>query len=218
MTTINIAVNAVSLITGTAAITYVATGESLDWTAVRVWDQFYKNLLSIEDLETNDENWALWAERWAALVHNTYEDTNTTKELKLKTDYWKNQVIKADSNNKLKEGSRDNLDKKKTWAKDTAQRKELLESVKKLQDECKWAYGRYINRSINWDRSWFKSLSRRATGEDKKDTDEENYKYWSDVYLACSKSGSVSELPIAWLTEKNVELYKQYYVPEQKTE
>ncbi|GCE63390.1 hypothetical protein [Candidatus Mycoplasma haematohominis] len=212
MKTSNIIINAVSLFVGSSAITYVSTGESLDWTAVRVWDQFHKELNPIENLETDEENWKLWAKKWATLVHNE-ETSSTAADKKLQTDYWKNKVIGQSSKDALKKSNKSDETGKKNWAKETSQRGELLNLVRRLQDECKWAYGRYINRAINWDRSWFKSLSRRATGEEKKDDDAENYKYWSDVYIGCSPKESNKTLPVGWLSQENLYLYKQYYDP-----
>ncbi|GCE63394.1 hypothetical protein [Candidatus Mycoplasma haematohominis] len=208
MKTSNIIINAVSIFVGTSAITYICTGESLDWTAVRVWDQFYQDLNWIGDLEKDDANWNTWAERWAEL---TLKKDSTSDPKNLKSDYWKNKVIGTESKTALDASGQSGDEQKKTWAKKPEERSAILELVKKLQDECKWAYGRYINRAPNWDRSWFKSLSRRDP--EQPNEDDKNYEYWKDVYTACQKSTSPTTLPVGWLSKENARLYSQWYNP-----
>ncbi|WP_216082979.1 hypothetical protein [Candidatus Mycoplasma haematohominis] len=219
---------------GTSCTAFALAGESLDFYAVRVWDQYSEYLRKIDDLNKKSV-WDEWVSKWVLLVvsHKSEE------KKQLKSEYWRNVVIEIGSerNNEkflnkvlnITEAisyteqdanknpyTKANDDKKQEWAKQIKNKKFLYPKVKKLQDECKWAYGRYINRSQKSNRSWLNSWFIR-TGKEIKEDQEENWKYWNDVYVACSLSGVNDPLPPGWLAKDTMHLHQSYFSPKVKT-
>ncbi|GCE63391.1 hypothetical protein MHSWG343_03870 [Candidatus Mycoplasma haematohominis] len=205
--------NFAALFIGTVSTTYAFT-DSTDGYAIRVWDQFGSNLRKIDDLN-NKEEWDWWTERWVYLVLSH----KSSAEKQLTSDYWKNTVIEIGANKpnelflnkaipKVEEAqkySKDNDIKKKELALNN--KKELFDKVKKLQDECRWAYGRYVNKDISHEKSWFHAISKRTNvkvGEEL----AKSYEYWKDVYRACSILGLNNNLPLGWLSKETIHIYE----------
>ncbi|WP_216082978.1 hypothetical protein [Candidatus Mycoplasma haematohominis] len=200
--------NLAALFIGTVSTTYALT-DGTDGYAVRVWDQFGDKLKKIDDL---DENWSAWVDRWVILVlsQHTYNNVNQYKKV-LKSDYWRQQVIKETENEKFlndKSGKTTtdhskNADDERIAAAKKPENKDYVKSqIERLREECKFAYSRYINKDSSWDKSWLKALSLRDRNKQEWSKDKNsNYDYWNDVYIACSNTGSNELLPAGWLSE-----------------
>ncbi|WP_216082863.1 hypothetical protein [Candidatus Mycoplasma haematohominis] len=200
-------INFTALFIGTVSTTWALT-DSTDGHAIRVWDQFGEHLRKIEDLNEKGV-WDKWVERWVYLVVSSFSQPNK----KIETDYWKEKVLEQDIWKKFldeKSGKKTSsaADDKERVAE--AQKDEykttLKPAIKRLQDECKWAYGRYINKDVTWEKSWLNSWSIRTKGGENK---SENYKYWKDVFIGCSDKGDNNSAPFYWLSSSSIHLYEK---------
>lgn len=176
---------------GSTSITYAATGTGKDTSAVTVWTQFRPSLKGLDGLNDSKE-WEWWASRYAVLSENQHSmHSSYTKDVVLK---------KAEVDIVLAQASGTRIN----WAK--ANKTQILKMVAKVYEECKWAYGRHINKKGN-DKSWLKAIKHRKPNIQDSSINDESYKYWRDVFIMCSKTGSSSSIPSTWLKSDTITLY-----------
>ncbi|WP_216082974.1 hypothetical protein [Candidatus Mycoplasma haematohominis] len=205
--------NFVALFIGTVSITYAATTDGVGRYGVRVWDQFGEKLKPLKNLN-DDGVWDEWVDRWVDLVLSH----KSPDHKKIKSNYWMNEVIEIGEEKENEQFlnkaipnitgddkyKKENDDQKKALAKKPENKPFLLPKIEKLREECKYAYGKYINPDANPKESWFKALEQKSK---KSITDDENYAYWKDVYIACYNKWDKNNLPSLWMTKENKHLY-----------
>ncbi|WP_216082975.1 hypothetical protein [Candidatus Mycoplasma haematohominis] len=163
-------VNFAALFIATASTTYALTNDGSNGYEIRVWDQFGENLMTIGNLD-EEEVWNEWTKRWVLLV----VAENSGENKKLKSNYWKEKVIdqtgnlsfvsESLGNDQKNNFSSTNDEKRIQYAQ--SKKSEIRSRVRKLQEECEYAYGRHINRDSSWYKSWFNSASQRTKLEEK---------------------------------------------------